>query len=215
MRRSEHLTARVVSIVLLLNGLVVLAQSGAHSSKLYVSVTGADSNPGTEKAPWRTIQHAADMAAAGSTVYVRGGVFEERVTINVSGNERAGFVTFRSYPGEKAILDGGNLIPEGRSGLIVRNAAQRSSFHTKRPGSSPAMILLKMLATTVLPWAGRGRGGNGSVPARGPRFPLRFRGGVYRAAWVAATLPGDRHAPPDGPGAATIVDSRVNPRSSQ
>ena len=119
MRRSEHISARVAFIVLLLNGSVVLAQSGASASKLYVSVTGADSNPGTEKAPWRTVQHAADAATAGSTVYVRGGVYEERVTINVSGNARGGFITFSSYPGETAVLDGGKLIPEGRSGLIL------------------------------------------------------------------------------------------------
>jgi hypothetical protein len=71
------------------------------------------------KAPWRTIQHAADTAAAGSTVNIRGGVYEERITINVSGDARNGYVTFRSYPGETAILDGGNLTPESRSGMLV------------------------------------------------------------------------------------------------
>ncbi|MFN7995659.1 MAG: DUF1565 domain-containing protein [Bryobacteraceae bacterium] len=37
----------------------------------YVSPAGDDSNPGTQKAPWRTIQHAANVASAGSTVNVR------------------------------------------------------------------------------------------------------------------------------------------------
>jgi hypothetical protein len=71
------------------------------------------------KAPWRTIQHAADAATAGSTVNIRGGTYEERVTINVSGNARDGYVTVRSYPGETAILDGESLTPEGRSGMLV------------------------------------------------------------------------------------------------
>jgi hypothetical protein len=54
------------------------------ASEFYVSPRGDDSNPGTDKTRWRTIQHAADVATAGSTVNVRGGTYEERVTINVS-----------------------------------------------------------------------------------------------------------------------------------
>ena len=59
---------------------------GQPNSSFYVSTTGNDSNPGTQTAPWRTIQHAADTARAGSTVNVRGGVYEELVSINASGN---------------------------------------------------------------------------------------------------------------------------------
>jgi hypothetical protein len=107
---------RSASAVVLL--FVSLAPAWA-ASEFYVSPRGDDSNPGTEKAPWRTIQHAADVATAGSTVNVRGGTYEERVTINVSGNASDGYVTFRSYPGETAILDGEHLVPEGRSGMLV------------------------------------------------------------------------------------------------
>ncbi|HYM05047.1 MAG TPA: DUF1565 domain-containing protein, partial [Terriglobales bacterium] len=107
---------RTVPAVVLL--FVSLAPTWA-ASEFYVSPRGDDSNPGTEKAPWRTIQHAADVATAGSTVNVRGGTYEERVTINVSGNASDGYVTFRSYPGETAILDGEHLVPERRSGMLV------------------------------------------------------------------------------------------------
>jgi hypothetical protein len=44
---------------------------GQSNSSFYVSKTGDDSNPGTQTAPWRTIQHAADTVRAGSTVNVR------------------------------------------------------------------------------------------------------------------------------------------------
>jgi hypothetical protein len=71
------------------------------------------------QAPWRTIQHAADAATAGSTINVRGGTYAERVTINVSGSAHDGYVTFQSYPGETAILDGDRLTPEGRSALLL------------------------------------------------------------------------------------------------
>jgi hypothetical protein len=65
------------------------------------------------------VQHAADTVRAGSTVNVRGGVYEELVSINVSGNASDGFITFRSYPGETAVLDAAHLTPAGRSGILT------------------------------------------------------------------------------------------------
>jgi hypothetical protein len=91
---------------------------GQSNSSFYVSTTGSDSNPGTETAPWRTIQHAADTVRAGSTVNVRGGIYEERVSIHPSGNATDGFITFRSYQGETAVLDADHITPDGRSGVL-------------------------------------------------------------------------------------------------
>jgi len=93
--------------------------SGQVNTSYYVSTAGSDSNPGTETAPWRTVQHAADTARAGSTVNVRGGVYEELVSINASGNASDGFITFRSYPGEKAILDAEHFTPSGRQAVLT------------------------------------------------------------------------------------------------
>ena len=92
---------------------------GQPNSSFYVSTTGNDSNPGTQAAPWRTVQHAADTARAGSTVNVRSGIYEELVTIKESGNATDGFITFRSYPGETAVLDAEHLAPNGRSGVLT------------------------------------------------------------------------------------------------
>jgi hypothetical protein len=92
---------------------------GQRNSSFYVSTTGDDANPGTRAAPWRTVQHAADTARAGTTVNVRGGTYEERVSINASGNANDGYITFRSYPGETAVLDAEHLVPEGRSGVLT------------------------------------------------------------------------------------------------
>jgi Right handed beta helix region len=107
--------------VLTLFALVVCSWGafGQRGSSFYVSPTGNDANSGTLASPWRTVQHAADRALAGSTVNVRGGTYEERVNINASGNASEGFITFRSYPGETAILDAGHLVPEGRSGVLT------------------------------------------------------------------------------------------------
>jgi len=94
----------------------VLAQP---NSSFYVSTAGDDSNPGTQTAPWRTVQHSADTAGAGSTVNVRGGIYEELVTIKASGNATDGYITFRSYPGETAVLDAQHIVPNGRSGILT------------------------------------------------------------------------------------------------
>jgi len=81
----------------------------AHS--YYVSLTGNDLNPGSFKKPWRTIQHAADFAKPGSTVYVREGVYFEKVIIRVEGTPCKGYITFRNYPKEHAIISGEGVPP--------------------------------------------------------------------------------------------------------
>jgi hypothetical protein len=94
--------------------------TAATGMAFYVSTTGSDSNPGTLSSPWKTIQHAANSVQAGATVFVRGGVFNESVNIPVSGSAIAGPVTFQSYPGETAIVDGTGLLPpsSGTQGLF-------------------------------------------------------------------------------------------------
>ena len=102
-----------------LAGLAVsLTALTAQASTFYVSTSGNDTNPGTSASPWRTIQHAANTAAAGDTVYIRGGTYKESVTINVSGSASGGYITFQSYSGETAIVDGTGLSVPGEAGLI-------------------------------------------------------------------------------------------------
>lgn len=85
----------------------------------YVAPGGNDGHSGAAGAPWATIQHAADTAAAGDTVLVRQGVYNEHVHLTKSGNA-SGYITFASYPGETAIVDGTGLnIPENMWGLFT------------------------------------------------------------------------------------------------
>src|SRR4029077_12199358 len=99
---------------------VTLVTQPASGTTYYVSTSGSDSNSGTLSKPWKTIQHAADSVHPGDTVYVRGGVYNKLVSIKVSGSASAGFITFSSYPGELAIVDGTSLkIPGGQWGLFT------------------------------------------------------------------------------------------------
>jgi len=161
----------------------VVGAFGQVNTSYYVSLTGNDSNPGTQAAPWRTIQHAADTARAGSTVHVRGGVYEELVSINASGNASDGFITFKSYPGETAVLDAGHFTPAGRQAILtIHNQSyvrivglEIRNFHTAEHRLSPLGISvigagshIELLKNNVhhieQTFEGRdapGRGGNG------------------------------------------------------
>ncbi len=78
----------------------------------YISPTGNNGAPGTISQPWATISYAMSAnspVTAGDTVYVRGGIYNEKVTINKNGTP-GNIITLSSYPGENAILDGSRFI---------------------------------------------------------------------------------------------------------
>jgi hypothetical protein len=83
----------------------LFAQSG---STYYVSTNGSDTNSGSYTAPWLTIQHAANTVTAGATVYVESGVYNESVSFPSSGTASEP-ITFASYAGETATIDGTGL----------------------------------------------------------------------------------------------------------
>src|SRR5580693_1598850 len=92
----------------------LLAQSG---STFFVSKTGSNSNSGSYTAPWLTMQHAASSVSAGATVYVETGVYKESVTFPASGTA-SNYITFASYPGQTAVIDGTGLAVSSTQGLI-------------------------------------------------------------------------------------------------
>jgi hypothetical protein len=125
---------------------VTLVTQPASGTTYYVSTSGSDSNPGTFSKPWKTIQHGADSVHPGDTVYVRGGVYNKLVRVKVSGSGSAGFITFASYPGELAIVDGKNLsIPGGQWGLftiksqsyVVINGFEIRNYRTNKTADTP------------------------------------------------------------------------------
>ncbi len=87
----------------------------------YVATNGSNESSGSESAPWASIQHAVGQAGPGQTVYVRGGVYSEKVRFegsSSSGSSSGGYLTLRNYPGETPVIDGAGLAPVGREGLI-------------------------------------------------------------------------------------------------
>jgi len=130
---------------------VTLVTQPPTGTTFYVSTSGSNNNPGTFSKPWKTIQHAADSVHAGDTVYVRGGVYNKLIRIRVSGSADAGFITFSSYPGELAIVDGANLpIPGGQAGLftiadqsyIIINGFEIRNYRTNSTSEVPIGIYI-------------------------------------------------------------------------
>jgi parallel beta-helix repeat protein len=74
----------------------------------FVSTFGSDSADGSHGAPWRTLQKAADVVAAGSTVYVRQGTYAG-FTMRRSGTAPAP-ITFAAYPDEVPVVDGARAV---------------------------------------------------------------------------------------------------------
>jgi hypothetical protein len=68
----------------------------------------ADTNPGTEEKPFKTIQHAADLATPGDTVCVMTGKYDERVKVKAGGTEGK-LVAFVAMPRRAATVGGFDL----------------------------------------------------------------------------------------------------------
>jgi hypothetical protein len=109
---------------------------GVERNGIVMSPSGSDRNPCTAAAPCRTLRRASALLAPGRTLYARGGRYPAS-----GGNEsedwrapngRAGApVTFRNYPGETPVFDGGatgcsTACADDGSGefLIVRGSYQ-------------------------------------------------------------------------------------------
>ena len=107
MMRRLHGTAIAVALVL---------AGTAGAADYFVSPNGCDKAEGTLMKPWRTIQHAADVAKAGDVVTIRGGTYREWVKPANAG--RAGVpIVYQAAKGEKVVITGADPVGNGERGL--------------------------------------------------------------------------------------------------
>lgn len=90
------------------------------------AANASDTNSGSEAAPLKTIQRAADLVAPDTTVWVRAGTYLESVQIKASGKPDARIV-FRVWGAGKVVIDGQNQ----RDWCVVigRNSILRDAGH--------------------------------------------------------------------------------------
>ncbi len=100
-------------LIIIILGYTSLIQGSTY----YVAKNGNDLNPGTENLPWKTIQKAANTLLPGDMVYVKNGIYNERVAPSKSGNPTA-YITYSAYPGHTVTIDGRNITLPQWSGLL-------------------------------------------------------------------------------------------------
>jgi hypothetical protein len=169
-------------------------------SAWYVTPQGRDSWRGTRGRPFASIQHAADMARPGDTVYIKSGVYHETVTPRTSGTA-AKPITFRPYGSGRVTIDGGDVVSglaqtspgiysgmaggslgEGNDQFYVGGVAlNEASWPATGPNSSSGMTLP---ATAVATGATVGATLNGIATATLTVPNLQDPVG----AWVGATI---------------------------
>ena len=72
----------------------------------YVSPSGNNSNAGTLNSPFKTINYGISKLIAGDILYVRNGIYYERVTVYGHDGVKSNPVIISAYPGESPIIDG-------------------------------------------------------------------------------------------------------------
>ncbi|MFK5892815.1 MAG: right-handed parallel beta-helix repeat-containing protein [Pseudomonadota bacterium] len=83
--------------------------------QFYVSPYGDDSYDGTNERPWRTLQHAADLAVAGDTINIEKGNYSP-FKIHKSGKKNHPI----TFGGDNAVIDA--FLGGARDGIEIKNA---------------------------------------------------------------------------------------------
>ena len=95
------------SLFLVVGTWSLLAAAPALAATYYVAATGTDTAVGSQAAPFGTLAKANSTAAAGDTIYVRGGTYyiTSQVVLSKSGTSDANRTKIWAYPGETPVLD--------------------------------------------------------------------------------------------------------------
>ncbi len=80
------------------------------AANFHVAPNGNDANPGTQTAPFRTIQHAANLAQPGDVITVHEGVYRERISPPRGGESDTQRIVYQAAPGEKVEIKGSEVI---------------------------------------------------------------------------------------------------------
>ncbi|WP_265594064.1 right-handed parallel beta-helix repeat-containing protein [Haloferula sp. BvORR071] len=100
----------------------------AIAAERHVAITGNDSNPGSEEAPWRSVQKSASLALPGDVVNIHAGTYSERVTLSNRGSTSGAPITFRKFPGDPGavvISQNGVIPPSGLSAVLKIESSNR------------------------------------------------------------------------------------------
>lgn len=150
----------------------LLTATTGSAATYYVANSGNDANPGTLAAPFKTITKTASIVRAGDTVEVRGGTYNEVVKLSAAKGTSASRIVFRSYAGEKAIIDGTGTA--AGTDLVQLGSAQYIDFTGFDVRNSTRL--------GIAVWNGKG------VKISGNAVHGSIRGGIYVGADTFGTV---------------------------
>src|SRR5688500_5755286 len=89
----------------------------AAAAEYYVAPDGSDSNDGSMAQPFATLSKANGAAAAGDTVWLRGGTYyiTSQVVLSKSGTSDSNRTKIWAYAGEKPVLDASKYVTSNRA----------------------------------------------------------------------------------------------------
>ncbi len=105
----------------------------------YVSVNGNDLSAGTKEAPFRTINRAAKIAAAGDTVRVHGGIYRECVDPQNGGVNDGCRIVYEAVDGELPIIKGSEIVTDWEKveGTVWKKTLPNTIFGDFNPFAIP------------------------------------------------------------------------------
>ncbi|MGH2569322.1 MAG: right-handed parallel beta-helix repeat-containing protein, partial [Bacteroidota bacterium] len=111
---------------LVLLGLLIFAPTFASAATYFITPSGSDSNSGTQASPFATIQKAHDVAVAGDTIYLRGGIYNLNSlgqTVLTRDGSSGNHIKLFNYPGELPVLDGISVTNQFLYPLFMNSAS--------------------------------------------------------------------------------------------
>lgn len=128
----------------------------------------ADDNPGTEEAPFLTIQAAAELVEPGEKVLIKSGTYRELVQPRRGGTGADGMICYEAAPGAEAVISGSDVVsaPWVNSGLWVSVWKTDLADAFFEDGHPFAMINTSDEEFEIMRWA---RGSKGTIPHCLPR----------------------------------------------
>jgi alpha-L-arabinofuranosidase len=91
---------------------LLLATVPLQGAELHVAPDGNNGNPGTRRAPLRTIQRAAELAQPGDVITVHEGVYRERINPPRGGESDRKRIVYRAARGARVEIKGSEVIDD-------------------------------------------------------------------------------------------------------
>lgn len=120
--------------ILKISAIILYSITSLNAREYHVSINGNDKNNGTEQAPFRTIQTAANFAVAGDVITVHEGTYREWVNPIHGGESNLKRIIYRAAPGETVEIKGSEVVDEWKEeNGIWRITIPNTFFGTYNP----------------------------------------------------------------------------------